>query len=228
MCVLAINITSFPHLLKKVDFDAIVDHLALVHILKSKTEPATPRIKRLLEVLSAYSFNLYYMKGKDMILSDFLSRQEIDKSDPHEIIPISFDMKTILNEKYYKVEEEKGKYLVQTQSQTKDRGIKVPEVHGSKKGIDPNLRPEWLVRKSQKPVENSRIEKKGTDPPGQRNQVVDQVNSGQRDEIRKSQMEQSRENIPEQIFVPQKPIIPMHPNQIPNPTPKITRKSDTK
>ena len=95
---LAINIASFAHLLKKVDFDAIVDQLALVHILKSKTEPATPRIKRLLEVLSAYSFNLYYMKGKDMILSDFLSRQEIDKSDLHEIIPISFDMKAILNE----------------------------------------------------------------------------------------------------------------------------------
>ena len=113
MCGLAINIASFAHLLKKVDFDAIVDHLALVHILKSKTEPATARIKRLLEILSAYSFNLYYMKGKDMILSDFLSRQEIDKSDPHEIIPISFDMKAILNEKYYKTEEE-GKYLVQT------------------------------------------------------------------------------------------------------------------
>ena len=39
--------TSFSHLLKRVDFDAIVDHLALVHILKSKTEPATIRIKRL-------------------------------------------------------------------------------------------------------------------------------------------------------------------------------------
>ena len=64
-------------------------------------------------------------------------------------------MKAILNEKYYKLEEENGKYLVQMQSQAKDRGIKVPEVHGSKKGIDPNLRPEWLVRKSQKPVENS-------------------------------------------------------------------------
>ena len=175
MCGLAINITGFAHLLKKVDFDAIVDHLALVHILKSKTEPATPRIKRLLEVLSAYSFNLYYMKGKDMILSDFLSRQEIHKSDPHEIIPISFDMKTILNEKYYKIEEEKGKYLVQTWSQAKDRGIKLPEVRGSKKGIDPNLRPEWLVRKAQKPVENTRIEKKERDSPGQRNQVVDQV-----------------------------------------------------
>ena len=98
----------------RLDFDAIVDHLALVHILKSKTEPATPRIKRLLEILSAYSFNLYYMKGKDMILSDFLSRQETDKSDLHEIIPISVDMKAILNERYYKLEEENSKYLVQT------------------------------------------------------------------------------------------------------------------
>ena len=107
------------------------------------------------------------------------------------------------------------------QSQAKDRGIKVPEVHGSQKGIDPNLRPEWLVRKSQKSVENSRIEKRETVSPGQRNQVVDQVNSGQRDEIRKSHMEQSRENIPEQRYVPQKPIIPMHPIRIPNPIPKL-------
>ena len=51
---------------------------------------------RLLEVLSSYSFNLYYMKGKDMILSDFLSRQIHDDSDPHEIILISFDMQNML------------------------------------------------------------------------------------------------------------------------------------
>ena len=50
MCGLVINIASFVHLLKRVDFDAIVDHLALVHILKSKTEPDMTRIKRLLEV----------------------------------------------------------------------------------------------------------------------------------------------------------------------------------
>ena len=193
MCGLAINITSFAHLLKKVDFDAIVDHMALVHILKSKTEPATPRIKRLLAVLSAYSFNLYYMKGKDMILSDFLSRQEIDESNPDEIIPISFDMKTILNDRYYKVEEEKGKYLVQTRSQTKDSGIKV---HGTKKGLDPNLRPEWLVRKSQKLVVKSRIEKEGIDPSRQGSQIIDQISTGQRKEIRKSNIEQGRENIP--------------------------------
>ena len=71
LCGLAINIASFSHLLKRVDFDAIVDHLALTHIIKSKAEPATTRIKRLLELISSYSFNLYYMKGKEMILSDF-------------------------------------------------------------------------------------------------------------------------------------------------------------
>ena len=73
LCGLAINIASFSHLLKRVDFNAIVDHLALTHIIKTKLDPATTRIKRLLELLSSSSFNLYYMKGKDMILSDFLS-----------------------------------------------------------------------------------------------------------------------------------------------------------
>ena len=71
MCGLAINIMNVSHLLKNVDFDAIVDHLPLVQILKSKTESATTRIKRLLEVFSAYSFNLYHVNGKDMLLSDF-------------------------------------------------------------------------------------------------------------------------------------------------------------
>ena len=54
LCGLAINIASFSHLLKRVDFDAIVDHLALIHIIKSKMEPATTRIKRLLELISSY------------------------------------------------------------------------------------------------------------------------------------------------------------------------------
>ena len=71
LCGLAINIASFSQLLKRVDFDAIVDHLTLMHIIKSKVEPTTTRIKRLLELISSYSFNLYYMKGKNMILSDF-------------------------------------------------------------------------------------------------------------------------------------------------------------
>ena len=53
LCGLAINIASFSHLLKRVDFDAIVNHLALTHIIKSKMELATTRIKRLLELISS-------------------------------------------------------------------------------------------------------------------------------------------------------------------------------
>ena len=96
MCGFSINIATFAHLLKRVDFDVIVDHLAITHIMKSKTEPATNRIKRLLEILSSYSFNLYYIKGKDMILSDFLSRLIEDDSNLHEIIPISFNIWDVL------------------------------------------------------------------------------------------------------------------------------------
>ena len=101
LCGLAINIASFSHLLKRVDLDAIVDHLALMHIIKSKVEPTTTRIKRLLELISSYSFNLYYMKGKDMIMSDFLSEQKNNDSNPHEIISISFSMCQVLDDNYY-------------------------------------------------------------------------------------------------------------------------------
>ena len=45
MCGLAINIASFAHLLKRVDFDVVVDHLAIAHIMKSKAEPTSNRIK---------------------------------------------------------------------------------------------------------------------------------------------------------------------------------------
>ena len=43
------------------------------------------------------------MKGKDMVLSDFLSRQKHDDSDPHEIIPILFNMFNTLYETYYRI-----------------------------------------------------------------------------------------------------------------------------
>ena len=119
MCGLAVNIASFAHLLKKVDSDAVVDHLAITHIMRSKVEPAMTQIKRLLELLSSYSFNLNYIKGKDMVPSDFLSRQKIDVSNPHEIIPISFNMREVLQEKYYNLSDKKvyDIYLVQTRSQ---------------------------------------------------------------------------------------------------------------
>ena len=112
LCGLAINISNFSHLLKRVDFDVIIDHVALTHIIKSNAEPATMRIKRLPELISSYSFNLYYKKGKDMVLSDFLTRQTNDDSNPYEIIPISFNMHKVLQENDYKIDS----YLVQTRS----------------------------------------------------------------------------------------------------------------
>ena len=136
MCGLAINIASFAHILKRVDSDAIVDHLAVMYIMKSKIQPTTNRIKRLLELLCSYSFNLYYMKGKDMVISDFLLRQQVDDSDPHEINPISFNMRETLKPKYYKVEEDK--FLVQTRSETKSIGIKLSAVHGTTKTLVPH------------------------------------------------------------------------------------------
>ena len=150
LCGLAINIACFSHLLKRVDFDTIVDHLALTHIIKSKMEPATTRIKRLLELTSSYSFNLYYMKGKDMILSDFLLQQNSDDSNPSEIILISFNICKILedNRNLCKCKSiinntsAHEKYLIQTCSQAKSSGTRLPSVHGVQKELDPNLRPE--------------------------------------------------------------------------------------
>ena len=68
----------------------------------------------------------------------FLSRQKNDDSNPHEIIPISFNTYKILNDNYYNME----KYLIQTRSQSRSSGIKLPEVHGVRKNSDPNVKPE--------------------------------------------------------------------------------------
>ena len=146
ICGLAMNMATFSHLLKKVDFDAIVDHLAITHIMRSKAEPATTRIKRLLELLSPYSFNLYYIKGKDMVLSDFLSRQKMDDSNPHELIPISFSLRDQVSDYFYRIDNgnnlpRKDKYLVQTRSQVRVSGIRVPEMHEANKGLDPHVQP---------------------------------------------------------------------------------------
>ena len=110
LCGLAINMASFSHLLNRVNFNAILDHLSLPRIIKSKAEPVTIRIKRLFKLISSESFNLYYIKGKDMVLSDLLSRQNNNNSNPHDIIPISFNVHKVLHEIYYNMEN----YLVQT------------------------------------------------------------------------------------------------------------------
>ena len=81
-----------------------------------------------------------------MVLSDFLSRQQMDDSNPHELIPISFSLKDQVGDYFYHIDNEinlpsKDKYLVQTRSQVRSSGIRLPEIHGANKVLDPHVQP---------------------------------------------------------------------------------------
>ena len=66
----------------------------------------------------------------------FLSRQNNDDNNHYETIPISFNIHKLLQENYSKIDS----YLVQTRSQARSSGIKLPEVHGMRKNLDPNIK----------------------------------------------------------------------------------------
>ena len=81
-----------------------------------------------------------------MVLSNFLSRQMMDDSNPHELIPISFMLRSQVDNHFYQIDNETNqprndRYLVQTRSQVKSSGIKLPEIHGANKGLDPHAQP---------------------------------------------------------------------------------------
>ena len=141
MTGLLVNMNLWKNLLKHREFDAAVDHVAVIQIMKAKTEPATTRIMRLLDRLSAYSFNLYYVKGRDMILAVYLSRHRNKDLDSSELIPISFCCMNVFRSL---LETEHGLevYNISTRSSTKASGEIPPEVHGAEKPLDPNLKPE--------------------------------------------------------------------------------------
>ena len=76
-----------------------------------------------------------------MVLSDFLSRQKMDDSNPHEIIPILFTLKRLVGNQFYRINNkinqfETSKYLIQTRSQAKSSGIKLLETHSTNKGLN--------------------------------------------------------------------------------------------
>ena len=48
----------------------------------------------------------------------------------------------MLQDKYYSLEGENERYMIQTRLQMKVRGVQLPEVHGSRKGLDPHKIPE--------------------------------------------------------------------------------------
>ena len=85
-------------------------------------------------------------------------RQTHNDSDPHDIIPISFNMHNTLYEIDYKIEA-KERYLAQTQLQTKSSGVTLAEIHGTKKILDMNILPEKqkVVPQNKKIIENRPI-----------------------------------------------------------------------
>ena len=90
------------------------------------------------------------MKGRNIILSDFLLGQNSDDSNPSEIILISFNICKILEDNrdlgkcknIINNASTHEKYLTQTCSAAKSSGTRLLEVHRVQKEVDPNLRPE--------------------------------------------------------------------------------------
>ena len=137
-----VNMNLWKSLLKHREFDAAVDHVAVAQIMKAKTEPATTRIMRLLDRLSGYSFNLYYIKGRNMILADYLSRHRTRDRDPSELIPISFCSLEIYRSMIETGDYQTEKYHIHTRAKAREAGEIIPDVHGAHKPIDPSYKPE--------------------------------------------------------------------------------------
>ena len=90
------NVLAFKHLLRNVHFTLHCDHSALVHIINGKKEAPTLRLKKLTENLSDFKFDIKFLRGKDMFVSDFLSRHpDSEESCNDPIIPVAFLMKEI-------------------------------------------------------------------------------------------------------------------------------------
>ena len=163
MTGLMYNMLTWKFWLGKKDFDAAVDHAAIPHIMKAKHAPTTGRIGRLLFGLSQFTFHLYYVKGKDMILCDFLSRVAADGGDPMDLVPVALNTFTILKERYSHMAEFKSmmaELIVMTRVQRAAAGIAAPPpVHGANKGVDPNLKPEkqaaGSTSRSQAPIQTT-------------------------------------------------------------------------
>ena len=78
-----------------------------------------------------------------MTLCDYLSRIAVDKGDPSEVIPISFNTMAQYRLALDYVTEAFmiTHFLVATRSGTSAAGINLPPVRGAQKGVNPTLKP---------------------------------------------------------------------------------------
>ena len=110
--------------------------------MKAKHPPCTDWVSVLLGKLLDKPFDLYYVKSKDLILADFLSRIKTDHSDPGEVIPISFiNKRQSLGDSTYHLNS--GRV---TRSAAKCEGLSMPTIHGHSKQLDPHHKPEHQTK----------------------------------------------------------------------------------
>ena len=139
------NISAFKHILRNVNFTVYCDHSALVHIIRAKREPPTLRLQKLVEHLMDYKFNIKFLKGKEMFVTDFLSRNpDNDTDSPNEIIPIAFILKDATTEgdearpltkkrkrlfNSHHCSKCEDSLFVMTRSMTKAQGAEIPQMY---------------------------------------------------------------------------------------------------
>ena len=117
MFSLAINIASFAHLLKRVEYCCCSQSSGYNPHNEEQNGTSYQQNKETVRNLKFLFFQSVLHQGKDMILSDFLLRQIEDDSNPHEIIPISFNIWDMLQDNYHQLTMDT--YNVQTRAQAK-------------------------------------------------------------------------------------------------------------
>ena len=85
------NIHGFEQKLNINYFEAIVNHKAIDYLIKSKHEPTSTRLVTLLDRLNRYTFDLKYLEGSKLKVSDALSRlYSEEKHKISDVIPLNF------------------------------------------------------------------------------------------------------------------------------------------
>ena len=85
------NIHRFEQKLNNNYFEVIVNHKAIDYLIKSKHEPTSTRLVTLLDRLNRYTFDLKYLEGSKLKVSDALSRlYSEEKHKISDIIPLNF------------------------------------------------------------------------------------------------------------------------------------------
>ena len=85
------NIHGFEQKLNNNYFEAIVNNKAIDYLIKSKHEPTSTRLVTLLDHLNRYPFDLKYLEGSKLKVSDALSHlYSEEKHKISDVIPLNF------------------------------------------------------------------------------------------------------------------------------------------